>query len=135
MYSFKNNLLRTIQAGGKSLIKNTNLEKRIRPCFFNTIAYRKCLPSTHVLQIRRPPIQCLHTYSPTIGNKVLEYVKQKWHSLRNWNRQKEIFIGLYLYQSMEQIKYREFFSALNLPDTFQSWFLITELHVWMLLVI
>lgn len=32
------------------------------------------------------------------------------------------------------IKYDEMFLKFNLPNTFNSWFLITELHVWMLMV-
>lgn len=34
----------------------------------------------------------------------------------------------------DQINYLEFFKRFELPDTFNSWFLVTELHVWMLLV-
>ncbi|KOB51904.1 Ubiquinol-cytochrome c reductase complex chaperone CBP3-like protein, partial [Operophtera brumata] len=30
--------------------------------------------------------------------------------------------------------YDEWFEKLELPDTFASWFIITELHVWMLMV-
>lgn len=30
--------------------------------------------------------------------------------------------------------YREWFEKLDLPDTFVSWFTITELHVWILMV-
>lgn len=34
----------------------------------------------------------------------------------------------------DRIKYHELFLKFNLPNTFNSWFLITELHVWMLMV-
>lgn len=34
----------------------------------------------------------------------------------------------------DRIKYNEMFLKFNLPNTFNSWFLITELHVWMLMV-
>lgn len=30
--------------------------------------------------------------------------------------------------------YSEWFEKLDLPDTFVSWFTVTELHVWMLMV-
>lgn len=34
----------------------------------------------------------------------------------------------------DQLNYVDFFEKFGLPNTFVSWFLITELHVWMLLV-
>jgi len=40
-----------------------------------------------------------------------------------------------LYESVaDRINYLTFFRDFNLPNTFNSWFLVTELHVWMLLV-
>ncbi|XP_040175866.1 ubiquinol-cytochrome-c reductase complex assembly factor 1 [Anopheles arabiensis] len=40
-----------------------------------------------------------------------------------------------LYESVvDHINYSQFFEYFNMPDTFNTWFLITELHVWMLLV-
>ncbi|XP_055916687.1 ubiquinol-cytochrome-c reductase complex assembly factor 1 [Eupeodes corollae] len=40
-----------------------------------------------------------------------------------------------LYESVaDKINYLKFFEYFNLPNTFNSWFLVTELHVWMLLV-
>uniref|UniRef100_A0A1Y9H2M8 Ubiquinol-cytochrome c chaperone domain-containing protein n=1 Tax=Anopheles dirus TaxID=7168 RepID=A0A1Y9H2M8_9DIPT len=40
-----------------------------------------------------------------------------------------------LYESVvDHINYTEFFHDFDMPDTFNTWFLITELHVWMLLV-
>uniref|UniRef100_U5EFL1 Putative golgi organization n=1 Tax=Corethrella appendiculata TaxID=1370023 RepID=U5EFL1_9DIPT len=40
-----------------------------------------------------------------------------------------------LYETVaDSINYAAFFVEFNLPDTFNSWFLVTELHVWMLLV-
>lgn len=40
-----------------------------------------------------------------------------------------------IYESVaDKINYRLFFDHFKLPDTFNSWFLITELHTWMLLV-
>jgi len=34
----------------------------------------------------------------------------------------------------EDINYVEFFQTCDMPDTFQSWFYVLELHVWMVLV-
>ncbi|XP_055838207.1 ubiquinol-cytochrome-c reductase complex assembly factor 1 [Episyrphus balteatus] len=40
-----------------------------------------------------------------------------------------------LYESVaDKINYLNFFEYFNLPNTFNSWFLVTELHVWMILV-
>ncbi|XP_055531306.1 ubiquinol-cytochrome-c reductase complex assembly factor 1-like isoform X4 [Wyeomyia smithii] len=41
----------------------------------------------------------------------------------------------YLYESVADcVNYNEFFTYFNMPNSFSTWFLITELHVWMLLV-
>jgi len=43
--------------------------------------------------------------------------------------------GFKLYESItKQIDYDEYFRTLNMPDTFFSWFLVTEVYVWMLMV-
>lgn len=43
--------------------------------------------------------------------------------------------GYFLYECIpENVSYAEWFESLELPDTFASWFVITELHVWMLMV-
>lgn len=40
-----------------------------------------------------------------------------------------------LYESVaDKVNYYQFFEEFNLPNTFNSWFLVTELHVWMLLL-
>ncbi|BES92268.1 Ubiquinol-cytochrome C chaperone [Nesidiocoris tenuis] len=42
--------------------------------------------------------------------------------------------GFKLYEQIaDQIDYATFMTKLELPDTFYSWFMITELHVWMLM--
>ncbi|XP_026322399.1 ubiquinol-cytochrome-c reductase complex assembly factor 1 isoform X2 [Hyposmocoma kahamanoa] len=43
--------------------------------------------------------------------------------------------GYFLYESVpDKVSYTEWFQTLNLPDTFASWFAVTELHVWLLMV-
>lgn len=40
--------------------------------------------------------------------------------------------GVYVYEScVDKVDFKAFFTYLKLPDTFLSWFLVTELHVWM----
>lgn len=46
-----------------------------------------------------------------------------------------IGLGYQLYDDIpDKLNYQPFFKGLNMPDTFYSWFLVTELHVWMLMV-
>lgn len=41
----------------------------------------------------------------------------------------------YLYETVcDNVDYPEFIKRFELPNSFNSWFLITELHVWMLMV-
>ncbi|XP_029175192.1 ubiquinol-cytochrome-c reductase complex assembly factor 1 [Nylanderia fulva] len=44
-------------------------------------------------------------------------------------------LGQRVYETvMAQIDYPFFYKYFNMPDTFFSWFLVTELHVWMIMV-
>ncbi|GAB0086612.1 ubiquinol-cytochrome-c reductase complex assembly factor 1 [Sergentomyia squamirostris] len=49
--------------------------------------------------------------------------------------QSKLKLSSYLiYESIvDRLNYVEFFRRFNLPNTFNSWFLVTELHVWMVL--
>ncbi|XP_052749246.1 ubiquinol-cytochrome-c reductase complex assembly factor 1 isoform X2 [Galleria mellonella] len=43
--------------------------------------------------------------------------------------------GYFLYECVpDKVVYNDWFEKLELPDTFASWFVITELHVWILMV-
>ncbi|KOC66746.1 Ubiquinol-cytochrome c reductase complex chaperone CBP3 like protein, partial [Habropoda laboriosa] len=45
------------------------------------------------------------------------------------------YVSYHLYGDIpDQLNYSVFFKGFNMPDTFYSWFLITELHVWLLMV-
>lgn len=49
--------------------------------------------------------------------------------------QKLKLTGYFLYECIPaKVSYNEWFEILELPDTFASWFNVTELHVWMLMV-
>lgn len=37
-------------------------------------------------------------------------------------------------QGVDQVNHTEFLSKFHMPNTFNTWFLITEIHVWMLMV-
>lgn len=41
----------------------------------------------------------------------------------------------YMFESIaDKINYLDFFNEFDLPNTFNSWFLVTELHVWMIML-
>ncbi|CAH0763725.1 unnamed protein product [Diatraea saccharalis] len=51
------------------------------------------------------------------------------------SRTKLKLTGYFLYESVpDKVAYKDWFEKLELPDTFVSWFTVTELHVWMLMV-
>ncbi|XP_012231939.1 ubiquinol-cytochrome-c reductase complex assembly factor 1 isoform X2 [Linepithema humile] len=52
--------------------------------------------------------------------------------LVDMQKYKNIAIGYSVYENiLKQIDYQFFFKYFNMADTFYSWFLVTELHVWM----
>ncbi|CAK1598821.1 unnamed protein product [Parnassius mnemosyne] len=87
----------------------------------------------------------LHNVSDRILNKRTyssvavedSYVK-KFMNAVGWmdqSRTRLKLTGYFLYESVpEKVAYDEWFEKLQLPDTFASWFTVTELHVWLLLV-
>ncbi|XP_043264505.1 ubiquinol-cytochrome-c reductase complex assembly factor 1 [Colletes gigas] len=53
------------------------------------------------------------------------------------NKQKYQLMGLgyFMYEDLvDTLNYTPFFEDFNMPDTFFSWYLVTELHIWMLMV-
>ncbi|KAI8424396.1 hypothetical protein MSG28_002913 [Choristoneura fumiferana] len=82
--------------------------------------------------IRIPPIREQNTL--TVNDS---YVK-KFMKAVGWmdqSRARLKLTGYFLYESVpDRVEYMEWVNELNLPDTFASWFTITELHVWLLLV-
>lgn len=52
-----------------------------------------------------------------------------------FNHQQMRATSVVLYECVaDNVNYAEFFLTFDLPDTFNSWFLVTEFHVWMLLM-
>ena len=44
-------------------------------------------------------------------------------------------VGYFAYEDIvDEVDYSAFYKDFSMPDTFFSWFLVTELHVWMLMV-
>lgn len=64
-------------------------------------------------------------------------LKKLWKKLQFYTFYKSKWkaTGFFLYESVaDNIDYEEFFREMSLPDTFNSWFIVTELHIWMLMV-
>lgn len=61
----------------------------------------------------------------------LERLKYAW----NWYTSQQVETrkaAVYIYEScVDRVDFTTFFNYLKLPDTFLSWFLVTELHLWM----
>ncbi|XP_032513067.1 ubiquinol-cytochrome-c reductase complex assembly factor 1 [Danaus plexippus] len=74
--------------------------------------------------------QCTATIKETYLKKFMNAVG--W---MDQDRTRLKLTGYVLYESVpDKVAYNEWFEKLELPDTFASWFIVTELHVWMLLV-
>ena len=59
-----------------------------------------------------------------LGVPSLEYIRDDVKNNSYW-----------MYEDFaDRINYSQFFELCKLPDTFQSWYLVTELHMWMLMV-
>ncbi|XP_046742732.1 ubiquinol-cytochrome-c reductase complex assembly factor 1 isoform X2 [Diprion similis] len=58
----------------------------------------------------------------------------KKYNLFNVAENKVKYSSYLMYESIaDSINYAQFFEEFNMKDTYYSWFLITELHVWMLM--
>ncbi|XP_065288747.1 ubiquinol-cytochrome-c reductase complex assembly factor 1 [Dermacentor albipictus] len=110
---------------------------RVFPSLFNRAArYTGCRPallvcarkSMHVHAASESPIR--PAASVAVGSR-WERIKAsvKWQFVT----QDETRAGsVFIYEScVDRVDYRTFFSYFKLQDTFLSWFLVAELHVWM----
>lgn len=86
--------------------------------------------STHVIPaansrlLDTKPLECLSTRS--ISFNLIEKATKK---------QRLNYGGTVLYEGIaDKLNYQYFFDQFQLDDTFVSWFLITEMHVWMLML-
>ncbi|XP_005184701.2 ubiquinol-cytochrome-c reductase complex assembly factor 1 [Musca domestica] len=76
------------------------------------------------------------TTTPTTdqGNGIIKRVLKKVGFTPNSKARIRVASHM-LYESVaDKINYLAFFNDFNMPNTFNSWFLVTELHVWMLLL-
>lgn len=66
---------------------------------------------------------------------ILSYFDRfKLSNSKNVNKVKLNVLGVHIYEQIaDKVDYASFFLKYNLPNTYNSWFLVTELHVWMAL--
>ncbi|KAF7408776.1 hypothetical protein HZH68_003698 [Vespula germanica] len=120
-------------------------------CIVPLLTNRKCIQCGNVKlwyhgsfarTLQWPAVRIIHT-TTTTETSAIEKVKST--STLKWIIQKLKFIDFegakiktYAYSEYEyivdKIDYSTFYKDFNMADTFFSWFLITELHVWMLMV-
>ncbi|XP_021937286.1 ubiquinol-cytochrome-c reductase complex assembly factor 1 isoform X2 [Zootermopsis nevadensis] len=87
---------------------------------------------------------CLHIHAIRMKSSVIApaepevgYLKRviKRVGWLDYSRSKLKRSAYILYENAaDRIQYSKFFKEFHMPDTFYSWFLVTELHVWMLMV-
>ncbi|XP_064597341.1 ubiquinol-cytochrome-c reductase complex assembly factor 1-like [Liolophura sinensis] len=67
--------------------------------------------------------------------RIKKAVGLKEKATYRYPRTKMAMTGFKLFRNCsELIDYEEFFEVFDMPDTFNSWFLVMELHVWMYMV-
>ncbi|CAL1288960.1 unnamed protein product [Larinioides sclopetarius] len=64
-------------------------------------------------------------------NGAIASVKKKLYNLMSANSKAKLGGCIAYEKCADTIDYQEFFKYFDLPDSFQSWFLIVQLHVWM----
>ncbi|CAL7948932.1 unnamed protein product [Xylocopa violacea] len=85
---------------------------------------------------------CKTIHAKNISRNLVQ-PKRKVGIFEKWSIKWDLFkkkyqlmgLGCQLYDDIpDRLNYSVFFKDLSMPDTFYSWFLITELHVWMLML-
>ncbi|XP_069688529.1 ubiquinol-cytochrome-c reductase complex assembly factor 1 [Periplaneta americana] len=104
----------------------------------------KSWAQSFIAQDRVRCIPCFHTCISKQRNAVISHDKpqvgfvKKFLKRVGWldhSKSRLKISGYLLYESVaDKIPYMQFFREFHMADTFYSWFLITELHVWMLMV-
>ncbi|XP_041971335.1 ubiquinol-cytochrome-c reductase complex assembly factor 1 [Aricia agestis] len=113
-----------------SIFRRSIISRGILSLQYNKIDYARpnCLRS----EVRFPQLRCQNTVA------IEESYVKKFMKAVGWMDQARTRLkltGYFLYECVpDKVAYNEWFEELDLPDTFASWFIVTELHVWLLLV-
>ncbi|KAM7302533.1 ubiquinol-cytochrome-c reductase complex assembly factor 1 isoform X1 [Ixodes scapularis] len=118
------------------------LSHSLRPLLTRSLCYecRRRLPSLMEASSSLQTTRVFHLAAPrefpirplaSIKNTRLERLKYAW----NWYTSQQVETrkaAVYIYEScVDRVDFATFFTYLKLPDTFLSWFFVTELHLWM----
>lgn len=83
------------------------------------------------------PLHKLKPYKPESKPAIIEYLYRVLNKTHYFNpdRYRLMYLGYYLYENaVDTSNYNEFYEEFKLPDTFNSWFIVTELHVWLMMI-
>ncbi|KAK6636215.1 hypothetical protein RUM43_009873 [Polyplax serrata] len=94
-------------------------------------------PKTEISAIRKD--QCMQNVNwrktgAIPEDRFMDKMKKLMRKFSLFENKKMTLHGFLLYSTLEDVRIIEFMNLLELEDSFYSWFKITELHVWMLLV-
>lgn len=114
-------------------VSKNNIRNRIRlSCFLDANSKNYSL-SNNKLHFSFLTVENVRHFS-FFDHKYYRFIKGKINNLNFLNRKKDVELGMFLYQSLEHVHFKEFYTHLKMSDTYRSWFMVSELHVWMLLV-
>ncbi|KAK5650804.1 hypothetical protein RI129_001833 [Pyrocoelia pectoralis] len=78
-----------------------------------------------------PPSRPISTTDAKPFYKLKSLISKKF----TFSKSRSKVLAYMLFESIaDSINYPEVFKLLKMPDTFYSWFVVTELHIWMLMV-
>ncbi|XP_053688103.1 ubiquinol-cytochrome-c reductase complex assembly factor 1 [Sabethes cyaneus] len=137
-----NELIHTLLRNGTSRFSfsqacqlSTRQDPRLLKALSNPTQFQLALLSTETAKAY-PSVN--GTNQTVVSEEPKEGFFKRLFKRKNWlddTRLRLRMSSCYLYESVADcIDYNEFFTYFNMPNTFNTWFLITELHVWMLLV-
>ena len=95
----------------------------------------KCLPNSRTLQTSCQMKSPVENYTPFETMDGIIYKVRRFFGYQTIPKYRLKYTSVYLYESCtDGIPIEKFFTHLALPDNYLSWFLVTQLHVWMLQV-
>ncbi|XP_017493113.1 PREDICTED: ubiquinol-cytochrome-c reductase complex assembly factor 1 isoform X1 [Rhagoletis zephyria] len=123
IYRSKNSFIEILRKSNNLVITTT---ASVRPCRLSTQNAQEYSTTTRTDVVNNQP--------ESSDDNILKRVLKRVGFSPNTKTRLRVSSHL-LYESVaDKINYLNFFKAFDMPNTFNSWFLVTELHVWMLLV-
>ncbi|XP_044261938.1 ubiquinol-cytochrome-c reductase complex assembly factor 1 [Tribolium madens] len=97
--------------------------------------YQKLLINSRRFHQTKTQLRQISTVNTKQLHKEDGWVKQMLKKIPFFNVEKTRLMAAayFLYENIaDRVNYVSFFEELDVPDTFYSWFVITELHIWMI---